>query len=434
MVRRVSPIAAIAAAFAVFVLLIPLTSIMAQYHPAFSWTRAALAADKTSRPKKTARKRKPRTIPPAFKDDPDYQRSAKLLAAISEILNRAAKQRAELRDLPRRDNYLIPPLWRETREDREKAVRELLNSALTIVTDAPIVKMQDKLAARRKSIATMRDQITALREKRLHAPENSLLPGVLSDTQKSIDADIATLKTRIKDSKKDIAKIKQEMRIALRKAGVSISAGQFDLLLDSVLGSDVVKLVTAFQAARAIDARLGELLKESNEDIKTARRYFAMHAALFAMMVHAQDMLIEKIDVAYVPKLQAILDNIVLARDNTERLLETQNRPDQKRALKANIKSQNFSEKVARFYRDYLLTQRDQLVKARNKTLHDLEIADNTFETVEVSFQLHALMKDARTSFEALQRLEAPGFEQIFKNKALRKEFENLTRKLGPTS
>jgi hypothetical protein len=294
--------------------------------------------------------------------------------------------------------------------------------------------MQETLGARRKSIATMRDQITALRERRLHAPENGILPGLWSDTQKSIASDIVALEARIKENEKDIVKIKQEMRSALRKAGVSISTGQSDLLLDSVLGSDVVKLVTAFQAARAIDARLGELLLQSDEDIKAARRYFAMHAALFAMIVQAQDLLIEKIDATYIPKLQAILDNIVLARDDSERLLESQNRADQRRALKANIKSQNFAEKVASFYRDYLFTQRNQLVKARNKTLHDLEIADNTFGTVEVSFQLHALMEDARTSFEALQRLEAPGFEQIFKNEALRKEFENLTRKLGPTS
>jgi hypothetical protein len=394
----------------------------------------AKTADNSSQSKKSVKKRKPGSIPPAFKDDPAYQQSAKLLAAISNILDRAAKQRAQLKELPSRDNYVIPPLWKETREDREKAVRELLNAALAIVTDAPVVEMQEKLGTRRKSIAAMRDRITALRERRLHAPEHGLLPGIWSDTQKSIDSDIAGLKARIKDNEKEIAKTRQEMHSAFRKAGVSISNGQFDLLLDSVLGSDVVRLVTAFQAARAIDARLGELLKQSGEDIKAARRYFAMHAALFAMIVQAQDLLIEKIDVTYIPKLQVILDNIVLARDDSERLLENQNRADQKRALEANIKSQNFAEKVASFYRDYLLMQRNQLAKARDRTIHDLEIADNTFETVEASFQLYKLMEDARTSFEALQRLEAPGFDLIFKNEALRKEFENLTRKLGPTS
>ena len=53
---------------------------------------------------------------------------------------------------------------------------------------------------------------------------------------------------------------------------------------------------------------------------------------------------------------------------------------------------------------------------------------------MEASFQLRALMKDAASSFEAIQKLEAPTFEQIFRNEELRREFENLTRKLDAPS
>ena len=68
------------------------------------------------------------------------------------------------------------------------------------------------------------------------------------------------------------------------------------------------------------------------------------------------------------------------------------------------------------------------------RAIHDLRIADNTFETVEASFQLRDLMRDSATSFEAIQKLEAPTFEQIFRNEELRREFENLTRKLDAPS
>ena len=44
-------------------------------------------------------------------------------------------------------------------------------------------------------------------------------------------------------------------------------------------------------------------------------------------------------------------------------------------------------------------------------------------------------MQDSAASFEAIQKLEAPTFDQIFRNEELRREFENLTRKLdGPPS
>ncbi|HEY7644389.1 MAG TPA: hypothetical protein VH858_05070 [Hyphomicrobiales bacterium] len=366
--------------------------------------------------------------------DLSQKKAIDLLAAIESLLTRAATERSELKDLPSRDNYVIPPLWKETREDREAQIRKLLDSVLEIVTDAPVVQMQASLQDRRHAIAQLKDQITALRERRLRAPESGLMPGILSETQSSIDGKIRDIEARIKSNEEEIAKGRLEIKEALKNSGVDISDAQLDLLLDSVLGSDLIKLVTAFQAARSVDDQLGTLLTISNEDVKAARRYFAMHAALFAMMVHAQEIVIEKIDKVYIAKLRGILGDIRVARDKSKKLLGEQNRPDQQRALDANVKAQNFSEKVASFYRDYLLTQRRQLAEARDRTLRDLAIADNTFATVEASFQLHELMEDARTSFEALQRLEAPGFEQVFRNETLRKEFESLTQKLGPTS
>lgn len=362
------------------------------------------------------------------------KRASELLSAIDSLLSRAAKERAEMKDLPSRDRYVIPPLWQETREDRESKVDELLGSVLEIVTEAPVIEMQNRLRQSRDEISSMKDQIISLREERMRAPKDGVLPGILSQTQSSIDEQIAELEARIKLNEEAIGKTKQDIKAALAKAGVELSDDQADLLLDSVLGGDLIKLVTAFQAARSVDDQLAKLLSASDNDIKAARRYFAMHAALFAMMVHAQDLLIDKIDGVYVSKLHGILADIRKTRNRTHQLLEDQNRADQQRALEANIEAQNFAEKVASFYRDYLLTQRRQIAEAQERTLRDLAIADNTFETVEASFQLHELMEEARTSFEALQKLEAPGFDQVFKNETLRREFENLTRKLGPTS
>jgi hypothetical protein len=153
------------------------------------------------------------------------------------------------------------------------------------------------------------------------------------------------------------------------------------------------------------------------------------------MLVHSQDMLIGKIDTQYMPKLEAITKDIAAARAKTAELLRGENRPDQKRALEANRESQRLAEEAAKGYRRYLLQQREQIARARTRATHDLRIADNTYETVEASFQLRNLMRDSLQSFESIQKLEAPTFEQIFKNEELRREFENLTRKLDqPTS
>jgi hypothetical protein len=360
--------------------------------------------------------------------------SQALLAAIDKILKRAAGEREAAKTLPQRDKFLFPPLWTETREERERSVRELLDSALAIVTDAPILKLQDEIRKQREKVAADKERIATLRERRLEAPQSGVLPSIFTDTQASIDETIAKLQDDIKSRDTDIARIKQDIGKSLAAAGVQLSQDQLDLLLDSVLGGDLLKLVTAFEVAKIADQRLGTLVQQSSEDLKASRRYFAMHAALFAMLVHAQELLIQKIDDVYLTRLDGIMSSVAKTGAQTRELMQSQNREDQRRTLEANLKAQEISRKVSEFYRNYLKSQRRALAEARDKTLFDLRVADNTYETVEASFQLKALMDEARTSFEALQRLDAPGFEQIFRNENLKKEFENLTQKLGPSS
>ena len=328
----------------------------------------------------------------------------------------------------------MKPLWTETKEDREKKIRDLLNSALGIVTDVPVVDVQRKIEGLRKNIRDLDDRIVKLREKQIGAPKDGMLPGLITDTVDSLGKDIDESKRKIDLSRDEIRNAKNEVVAALDKAGIKLAPEQVDLLLDSVLSGDLVRLVAVFNSAKMIDGQLGKLLIASGENIGAARKYFAMHAALFALLVHSQDMLIAKIDLQYLPKLAAIEQDIKAARIKTAELLKAENREDQKRALEANRDSQRLADDAAKGYRRYLLQQREQVAKARQRATHDLRIADNTYETVEASFQLRNLMKDSAASFEALQRLEAPTFDQIFKNEELRREFENLTRKLDAPS
>jgi hypothetical protein len=362
------------------------------------------------------------------------EQAQRLMRAVDAVLQDTARNRGEARKLPADGDFIIKPIWTETREDRERRIRDLLDAALGIITDVPIVELQKKIEGLRKNIRELDDRTVRLREKQLTAPKDGVLPGFVTDTVDSLAKDIEDARRRIEANRADIASAKAEVRDALAKSGIQLAADQVDLLLDGVLSGDLVRLVAVFNSAKAIDGQLGRLLAQSGENIGAARKYFAMHAALFAMLVHAQDSLIAKIDKQYLPKLEAITRDIAAARAKTNELLKAENRPDQRRALEANRESQKLAEEAARGYRRYLLQQREQVAKARQRATHDLRIADNTFETVEASFQLRALMKDSAASFEAIQKLEAPTFEQIFRNEELRREFENLTRKLDAPS
>jgi len=366
--------------------------------------------------------------------DPNFEQAQRLMKAVDAILQDAAKNRAEARKLPSEKDFLMKPLWTETKEDREKKIRDLLDAALGIVTNVPVVEVQKKIEGLRKNVRELDDRIVKLREKQVGAPKDGMLPGLITDTVDSLGKDIDEAKKKIDLNHEEIAKAKGEVVVALDKAGIRLAPEQVDLLLDSVLSGDLIRLAAVFNSAKLIDGQLGKLLIASGENIGAARKYFAMHAALFALLVHSQDLLVAKIDQQYLPKLSAIEQDIKSARLKTAELLKAENREDQKRALEANRDSQRLADDAAKGYRKYLLQQREQVANARRRATHDLRIADNTFETVEASYQLRNLMKDSAASFEALQKLEAPTFDQIFKNEELRREFENLTRKLDAPS
>lgn len=367
--------------------------------------------------------------------DADYEQAKRLMSAVDAILKDTAETRSGSDKLPSRDDYIIPPLWGETRETRNDKVRTLLDAALGIVTNVPVVDVQKKVEGLRKNIREIEDQNGVLKEKQLVAPKDAALAGILTDTVASLEAGIAENNKKIEKNRAEIAAAKGEITAALKAQGVELEAAQVDLLLDSVISGDLVRLVAVFNAAKLIDGQLAKMISASGDNMNLARKYFAMHAALFAMLVQAQDATIAKIDTQYMPKLDAIIADISSAKRKTGELLKAQNRPDQKRALDANSESQKLADDAAKAYKRYLSQQREQIAKARLKATHDLRIADNTYETVEASVQLRNLMKESSASFEAIQKLEAPSFEQIFKNDELRREFENLTRKLDtPTS
>lgn len=370
----------------------------------------------------------------AREGDVTYEQARRLMRALDAVLQDAARNRGEARKLPSKTDFIVTPLWTETREDRERKIRDLLDAALGIVTDVPVVDVQRRVEGLRKNIRDLEDRIVSLKEKQLVAPQDSLLPGVLSDTVESLGRSIEDAQRRIEENRVAITAAKAEIQQALVASGIQLSPEQVDLLLDSVLSGDLVRLAAIFNSAKLVDSQLAKLLGSSGDNMNAARKYFAMHAALFAMLVHAQDTLIAKIDTNYLPKLDAITKDIDAARRKTAELLKAENRPDQRRALDANRESQKLAEDAAKGYRRYLIQQREQIASARKRAAHDLRIADNTYETVEASFQLRNLMRDSTSSFEAIQKLEAPTFEQIFRNEELRKEFENLTRKLDAPS
>src|ERR1700687_4082437 len=162
--------------------------------------------------------------------DPAFEQAQRLMRAVDAVLQDTAKNRGEARKLPSDKDFLMKPLFTETKEDREKKIRDLLDAALGIVTDVPVVDVQKKIEGLRKTIRELDDRIVKLREKQIGAPKDAMLPGLFTDTVDSLGKDIDESKKKIELSREEIAKAKGDVIAALDKAGIKLAPEQVDLL------------------------------------------------------------------------------------------------------------------------------------------------------------------------------------------------------------
>ena len=262
-----------------------------------------------------------------------------------------------------------------------------------------------KSRALRKNIRDLDDRIVKLREKQLVAPKDGMLPGYLTDTVDSLSKDVEETKKKIDLNREEIKQAKGEVLEALQKAGVQLSPEQVDLLARQravrrprALGGGV-QFGQADRPSNSVSC-----MTASGENIGAARKYFAMHAALFALLVHAQDGLIAKIDNQYLPKLTAIEARHSRRARETAELLKAENRDgSEARAGRQSREPEAWRKRPPRATGAICCSSVSRLPRRASAPTHDLRIADNTYETVEASFQLKILMRDSAASFEAIQ-------------------------------
>ena len=364
--------------------------------------------------------------------DVDYQRMQRLFGDVRAILEDAAEARGDIDD----EGSLTSLFTRPFGYDAESRTDRLLGDAFDVVAGAPVTDIQRDIRQRRRAIDTLRAEIARLREARISAPEDVGLTGTLglAKDRAAIDDEIDETHARIAGNEMAIRNAKLRFLDAMRAAGTPVSEEEGDLLLDSVTGEDVIRIAAAYNAARGVSRQLLTLLDQTDEDLGTAKRYYAMHTALLAVLVHAQTTFIEKIDEDYLPRLDAITRDVHATRKETERLLSQPGTERQRDALEANIQSQAIAFEAAEFYRQHLRDQRAGVAEARRDAVRELRIADNTLRTVDASFQLRTMMESATMSFEALQNLQSPGIERIFRNDQLRREFRELSDRLNAGS
>ncbi len=340
--------------------------------------------------------------------------------AINPKLDSLVDLEEERDNLPRRKWFGRDQ--RSNKADFEK----LLNEAVIVLADSSAARVREDIEALRNSNRNLRREIADHRRNQLSAPEEAFF----TTSKSGYEARIERALGQIEANENQIANLKIDFAAAMESYGLKMDPGQIDLLLNSVLGDDIVSSVAVYENVKLISIRLAELTQQSREDLDISRRYYGMHVVLLKILQSMQGEFIRKVDQVYLPRINRIENEVESLQRESRRMFSRAENDSHRAHLKANLDSQALTLRTAALYRTHLRDQRDKMERAMRQTARDVEVASNTLRTVTASGELVSMIRSTQNSFDALASIQVPDL-LVFENIQMQEEFASLTQRLN---
>lgn len=309
--------------------------------------------------------------------------------------------------------------------ENQKEMDKLLDQAVAVLGISSATQPRVQIRELEQQIAAHKQKIAEYRQARIAAPRESKWKTTATDYDDKIrerERDISALENRISQQKQAFAE-------ELRNIGLELSQEQLDLLLSSVIGDDMLHSTAVYHNVRLISLELMKLTQQSQEEIAISRRYYGMYVVLLKALLHMQKDFIRQVDEVYLPKVEQIRADVDKVHEQTEDLLraaQAEHRPH----LQANLTAQQLTLDTAELYERHLKAQRNKMASAQARTEQDVQVAENTYQTVTLSGELVNLLRNSQKNFEFLLNAQVPEL-LIFENLQMKQEFAQLTDKLA---
>ena len=321
------------------------------------------------------------------------------------------------RDLPDR------AWFSRDKADADAEINQLLEESVAILSTSPVQRYRDEIQILEQRIESARTDLDGYRKARVAAPTKSLTARTVED----YDRLIGEREQDIRRYRAELDRIKKAFAAELRAMGLDLSDEQVEFLLSTVVGDNIVDLGIVFDNVKAITVQLEQLVRDSGEDMQSARRYYGMYVVLLRALNRMHLDVEQAIEQRYVPQINDIAQRAETLSGETRTL--ARNHPDKADVLVANLEAQRLTIEAAGVYRDYLKQQAAQVRSAREALEEDIATAWNTFETVRVSGELVDLVKSSQQLLDGLLNRQVPALRP-FQNLEMQREFAKLTEQL----
>ncbi len=307
--------------------------------------------------------------------------------------------------------------------DADADINALLDEAVAILSTSSVQRYRERIRELQEAIVDARAEIDAYRKQRIAAPRESVVKRTVGDYDRLIEERMGD----IRGYGSELNGIRREFAGELRQMGLELSDEQVELLLSTVVGDNIVDLGIVFDNVKAITRQLEQLVRDSGEDLQSARRYYGMYVVLLRALARMHRDVEQQITERYIPQIDAIAERARNLSAETRELQRAQ--PDKAAILNGNLEAQQLTIRAAAVYRDYLEDQAEQVRAAREALDADIQTAWNTYETVRLSGELVDLVQASQQLLDGLLDRQVPALRP-FENLAMQRELAKLTEQL----
>jgi hypothetical protein len=311
------------------------------------------------------------------------------------------------------------------KEDIQEDLNALFDQIVKGLVGSDMMAYKEQMADLRKKIDANKEKILTYREERIAAPQKS----TLYTTKSEYDEKIKDLKDENAILENRMRIIKENLRQSFADIGVNLSMAQVDVLLTRVDGDDIVQISLMMDTLKYITQQILQLMQESNEELKQAKKYYGMHQVLLELVVYIQEKYIDKCNNEYIPKISKIIADSKSMITQTQRLKAQEEDPKRASVYAHNIQAQEWTLKVAKRYREDLIRSRDKMIEAQKVALANLRVSKNTYETVSLSADLYDLISESQEMFVEISKIQVPDIIP-FENVQLKQKYRELTEKI----
>ena len=309
------------------------------------------------------------------------------------------------------------------KKDIQKDMDNVFNHIIDTLIDDDFLSYKKEINALHQDIAGNKNTIAFYREKKISAPVQSKIKTTKAEYAQKIEA----LKEENRSSEIEIEHIKQKLIQQFADIGVNLTPEQINVLLTRVDGDDIIQMALMMDVLKHITQQIMTLMKENNEDLSYAKKYYGLHLVTLELVVYIQQKYIDRVDHEYIPKIDNIIFEANKMVSETKALAHSDASERRRSIYEKNMQSQELTAHVAQLYKRDLITSKVSMVNAQKITKKNLQLARNTYKTVVLSADLYELISESQQMFSEVSRIQVPNIVP-FENMQIQKKYYELTK------